>query len=125
MRLRHRIRQLANDIEYLIPRQLGRGQQLMQRLPPNQLHHDRLAMAVVFERIDLDESRMPQRGRQARLLKQVIRLVAHQVRLQALDGNAALQRRVPRLMHVTEAAIAKQLTEAISLGAGVGKQVRR
>lgn len=82
-------------------------------------------MAIVFERINLDESRMPQRGRQARLLKQVIRLVAHQIRLQAFDGNAALQRRVPCLMHVTEAAIAKQPTEAISLGAGVGKQVRR
>ncbi|RNF30581.1 hypothetical protein NM04_11815 [Massilia aurea] len=125
MRLRHRVRQLANDIEYLIPRQPGRGQQLMQGFPSNQLHHDRLAVAVVFKRINLDESRMPQRCGQARLLQQVVRLIPHQVRLQALDGNGALQRRIPCLMHIAEAAIAKQLTEAIALGTGSGNQVRR
>lgn len=82
-------------------------------------------MAIVFECVNLDEGRMPQRCRQSRLLQQIIRLVTHQVRLQALDGNSALQRRIPRLMYIAESTIAKQPTEAISLGTGCGKQVRR
>ena len=68
---------------------------------------------------------MPQRCRQAGFLQQIIRLVAYQVGLQALDRNGSLQGRIPGLMHVAKPTIAKQLAEAIALGTGRRKEVGR
>jgi hypothetical protein len=117
----HRFGGLADPAERGVRAGPAIGQHLLQRASRHQFHDDEAAGAGLLDRVHLDEGRMAQRGRHARLAHQIGGACRALVP-DALDGDAALQPAVPGFMDLAMAAFAE--TGAQGVVGQVGREAR-
>jgi len=118
--------QLQRDRSHARPRQLALAREpIVERLAREQLHHQEHDVAGDHPEVaDLDDVRMPDARRRAGLLQEAAHdlRVASEPRTQHLHGARAIERDVPRRVHLGHAALADERLDEVAIEQGLADE---